>query len=239
MSWEATGWAAKQVTGSAASKLTLLALANYADAQGICWPTQETLARDTEQSIDTVQRRLKMLVALGLVRIETRAGRRGQWDGKLYHLAMPVAEMTKPQSAVRSETATAPAAKPHHAAPGPVTVPHQARSPYRTAMRHKPSLEPTREPSAQTAARPAAERLQAFQGKWEPQEVVQHRIARRLGAEGWLVLGEMTAEQRDKLTKLERYGNLDDATLTLEARLALRRAADAKQEIEISKGARQ
>lgn len=224
MSWEATAWAAKQVTGSAASKLTLLALANYADASGVCWPTQETLARDTEQSIDTVQRRLKMLVNLGLVRIETRAGRRGQWDGKLYHLAMGVAEMTKPQFAVRSGPKSAPAVRPDHAAPSPVTVPHQARPPYRTAMRHKPSIEPSIEPSAKIASSSAAERLQAFQGKYEPTEVVQHRIARRLGAEGWVILGDMTDEQREKLTKLERLGRLDDSTLTLEAQLARRRA---------------
>lgn len=214
MSWEATAWAAKQITGSAPSKLTLLALANYADPSGICWPTQDTLARDTEQSIDTVQRRLKMLVKLGLVRIETRAGRRGQWSGKLYHLAMGVAEISKPQSAARSHPEAAPVAEPDHAAPGPSTVPHQARPPYRTAVRHKPSLEPSKEPSAQTSKKSAADRLQAFQGKWEPQEVVQHRIARRLGAEGWLILGEISEQQREKLTKLERMGRLDDAVLS-------------------------
>jgi hypothetical protein len=91
-------------------------------------------------------------------------------------------------------------------------------------MRHKPSLEPTKEPPARNASNSPTERLKAFQGKWEPQEVVQHRIARRLGAEGWLILGEMTDAQREKLTKLERQGRLDDATLTFEARLVLRRS---------------
>ena len=97
MSWQATAWAAKQVTGSASNKLTLLALANYADHRGICWPTQETLARDTEQSVDTVQRRLKSLVKLGLVRVETRPGGRGQWDGRKYHLAMAYTKAGDPQ----------------------------------------------------------------------------------------------------------------------------------------------
>jgi DNA-binding transcriptional MocR family regulator len=132
MSWEATAWAARQVTGSAASKLTLLALANYADSNGICWPTQETLARDTEQSIDTVQRRLKLLVALGLVCVETRAGRRGQWDGK----TLPPRNecCSNDQAAIcgtvgardRARVHAGPCrTRPgHRAAPGPVTIPH-------------------------------------------------------------------------------------------------------------------
>lgn len=226
MSWQATAWAAKQATGSASNKLTLLALANYADENGVCWPTQETLANDTEQSIDTVQRRLKKLVALGLVRIEARAGRRGQWDGRLYFLAMDVAEKTKPQSAVRSAAGQRVPTPQHQAAPSPATVPHQARPPYRTAVRHKPSIEPPLEPSAPKAAANAAERLQAFQGKYEPTEVVQHRIARRLGYDGWLLLSEMGEQQLGKLTSLERQGRLDDATLLLaatEARRALPR----------------
>ena len=33
MSWQATAWAAKQKAGGASNKLTLLVLANYADAQ--------------------------------------------------------------------------------------------------------------------------------------------------------------------------------------------------------------
>ncbi|WP_181769462.1 helix-turn-helix domain-containing protein [Bradyrhizobium sp. UNPA324] len=213
MSWQATAWAAKQVTGSASNKLTLLALANYADHEGVCWPTQETLARDTEQSVDTVQRRLKALVKLGLVRVETRPGGRGQWDGRKYYLAMGVAEMSEPQSAARSDPANEPATKPRHAAPGPVTVPHQARSPYRTAVRHKPSIEHPIEPPARTTASSADERLQAFQGKCEPTEVVQNRIAQRLGSEGWLILGELSDAQRSRLTTLQRRGELDDAAL--------------------------
>ncbi|UPJ27077.1 helix-turn-helix domain-containing protein [Bradyrhizobium sp. CW1] len=213
MSWQATAWAAKQITGSASNKLTLLALANYADDKGICWPTQETLANDTEQSIDTVQRRIKSLVNLGLVHVETRPGGRGRWDGRRYHL-VGVAEMSKPQSAVRSRPASDLSAEPHHAAPGPATIPHQARSPYRTAVRHITSKEPPLEPSARKTANSADERLQAFQANREPTEVIQNRIAQRLGSEGWLILGELSDAQRARLTTLQRRGELDDAALT-------------------------
>ncbi len=103
MSWQATAWALQQQTGSSAAKLTLLALCNYADEDGICWPSQERLAAETEQSVDTVQRRIKQLAALGLVRVERREGARGQWAGKIYYLNLSVAKMTKPQNAVRSK----------------------------------------------------------------------------------------------------------------------------------------
>lgn len=223
MSWQAVAWALKQETGSAATKLTLLGLANYADQHGICWPTQETLASGTEQSVDTVQRRIKQLVALGLVRVERRQGARGQWAGRVYHLNMSVAEMTKPQKAVspKKERDALPPTSPcrtengDHAALGPTTMPQ--------ALRYKPSIEPILEPIAKTVAQAAIDRLQAFQGKHEATEVVQNRIARRLGSDGWLVLGALSDARRATLTTLERQGKLDERTLAaaaLEARIA-------------------
>jgi hypothetical protein len=41
MSWQATAWGQRQTTGSSGRKALLLVLANYADDQGICWPSQE------------------------------------------------------------------------------------------------------------------------------------------------------------------------------------------------------
>lgn len=58
-----------------------------------------------------------------------------------------------------------------------------------------------------------AERLRAFQRKQEGAEVVQNRIARRIGDDGWIVLGEMNDAQRSRLSTLERQGRLDDETL--------------------------
>ena len=213
MSWQATAWALQTQTGSPSTKLTLLGLANYADENGVCWPTQERLAKETEQSIDTVQRRIKKLVEIGLVRVERRANRRGQWSGKIYYLNMGVAEMTKPQSAVRSKHERGKQEAPPpcrtengaHAATSTPTMPQ--------ALRHKPSLEHLRKPSAPNAAVSAAERLQAFEGRQEGSEVVQNRIAQRIGPDGWLILGELSAEHRANLTTLERRGHLDDRTL--------------------------
>lgn len=53
-------------------------------------------------------------------------------------------------------------------------------------LRHKPSIEPSFEPSHTRVTSDVVERLQAFQGKQEGSEVVQNRIARRIGDDGGL-----------------------------------------------------
>lgn len=67
MSFQASAWAAKQRAGNPSAKAVLYGLANYAGFDGVCWPSQKTLADDTEQSIDSVQRRLKELEQRGLI----------------------------------------------------------------------------------------------------------------------------------------------------------------------------
>jgi DNA-binding transcriptional MocR family regulator len=110
MSWQATAWALHRRTGKPTHKLTLLAVANYADERGRCWPSHRRLADDTEQSVDTVQRHLKALAAAGLVEITKQDRFGGHWPGCVYQLAMPHQHRTEPQ-------------------PG--------RPPCRTAMRHE------------------------------------------------------------------------------------------------------
>src|SRR6476619_978800 len=101
MSWQATAWAVKRVTGSPQRKLLLLTLANYADDLGYCWPSQKTLSDDTEQSSDTVQRHLKRLAADGHLTIEQRARASGRWPALAYRLSMSEPS-TMPQPAARS-----------------------------------------------------------------------------------------------------------------------------------------
>lgn len=201
MSWKATAWAIQQITGSSARKVLLLALANYADEQGVCWPSQETLARNTEQSVDTVQRQLKNLLALRVLDRDRMPKRRGQWQGYRYRLLLQTGPSAQGQHGVQShdmrsgQAATSPPAKPH-------------------SLRLKPSIEPLYEPSRTNRTNVSAERLQAFQRRYEGAEVVQNRIACRIGEDGWLVLGEMNDAQRARLSTLERQGSLDDETLT-------------------------
>lgn len=78
MSWRATAWACKQRAGSVITKAVLMALARYADDKGYCWPAQETMARDIECSVDSVQRSLKKLERSFVRRIKRKSsdGRR-------------------------------------------------------------------------------------------------------------------------------------------------------------------
>lgn len=96
MSVQAIGWALSVKTNSPSSKLVLVTIANYADEQGFCWPSQGLIARQSEQSVDSVQRRLKELVRSGL--LECKIRRR---QSSLYQLLMPEI-IKKPQSASSS-----------------------------------------------------------------------------------------------------------------------------------------
>jgi hypothetical protein len=196
MSWQATAWAIRQPTGAARRKLLLLALANYADKDGICWPSQVTLARVTEQSVDTVQRQLDVLVVLKILQRERMPKRRGQWQGYRYKLPLHADWV---QQNVTSSLRSGQAA---------ISMPTRPQS-----LRLKPSVEPSYEPSHTNAISDSVERLRAFQGKLEGVEVVQNRIARRIGGDGWLILGEMNDAQRSRLSTLEQQGRLDDETL--------------------------
>ena len=93
MSVEAITWALVQSAGSPSAKCVLLCLANYADEHGRCWPKQGTIARQTEQSVDSVQRRLKELEKQDppLLKRERRQKKRGGWAADLFVLQIVAA----------------------------------------------------------------------------------------------------------------------------------------------------
>jgi hypothetical protein len=126
--------------------------------------------------------------------------RRGQWQGHCYKLALQACAPPQRQSAARS-----PNLRSGHAAASAPTGPQ--------SLRLKPSIEPSYEPSRANVPKDAVARQQAFQRKQEGAEVVQNRIARRIGDDGWLVLGDMNDALRSRLSTLERQGCLDNETL--------------------------
>lgn len=67
MSWHCSAWAKAQRTGSPARKALLLVLADYANAEGVAYPSIETLAEESEQSKSSVIRGLDELVTRGLI----------------------------------------------------------------------------------------------------------------------------------------------------------------------------
>ncbi|MGY4317624.1 helix-turn-helix domain-containing protein [Bradyrhizobium sp. JR3.5] len=234
MSWQATAWALHQKVGHCGRKLLLLAIANYADEHGYCWPSQRTLSEHAEMSLDTVQRQTKKLITQGLISVTRAPKRRGQWQTFHYQLNMSDAA-TKPQKAATPEIFPPATGNPYLvSADCGLTRPHRGRKPSRIAVRLKPSIEPSIEPSivmaderSRASANPptanphmdrstkattsVAERLKAFQAKQEPTEVTQNRIAQRLG--GWEVLMRMTDRELEHITALERRRQLDDGRL--------------------------
>ncbi len=72
MSYSAMALARPIKTGSPTAKAVLLAIANYADEEGICWPSQEQLAEDTELSRHSIMRAIDALEEMGLLSRERR-----------------------------------------------------------------------------------------------------------------------------------------------------------------------
>lgn len=67
MSVEAITWALRQEAGHSSAKFVLVALANCADADGVCWPSIAYLCDTTEQNRKTVIDNLKRLREAGLI----------------------------------------------------------------------------------------------------------------------------------------------------------------------------
>ena len=56
--------------------LLMLALADYADEQGVCWPSKETLARRSRISKRTVDKYVNQLAKNGWLSVEKNGGRK-------------------------------------------------------------------------------------------------------------------------------------------------------------------
>ena len=72
MSNEAINWAYQQEGIGAGAKFVLVALADYADQEWSCYPSQERLASMTAQTVRGVRNQIKVLVELGLLVVEER-----------------------------------------------------------------------------------------------------------------------------------------------------------------------
>lgn len=130
MSIQAVAWAIDQKTGSAAGKVVLLCLANYADEEGKCWPSQETIAAETELSERSVREWLQKLEEVGLLSREKRRRDDGYRASDLIRLAFKN-QPAKSAGKVQSHRQLAPTL------PEPVAAPT--------------SFEPSKEPSAAAA----------------------------------------------------------------------------------------
>lgn len=81
MSIFASTWAYEQSIKISARKFVLVALANFADEDGYCFPSQDTLANMTGQGVRSIRRHLTELEKTGFIK------RRRRTDGKAKRLS--------------------------------------------------------------------------------------------------------------------------------------------------------
>jgi len=103
MSYPAMAWARTIKTGSATNKSVLLAVANYANEDGVCWPSQERLAEDTELSRRSIVRALDDLEAAGHITRERR--HRSDGSRKTDLITLRLCDTKAPSKNTQSDTA--------------------------------------------------------------------------------------------------------------------------------------
>lgn len=91
-------------------------LADSANDDGVCWPSQRTLARDCGLSERSIRYKIEKLVADGLVRVEKRRSADGRKERNLYVLAcgngLPVEPAATQRRNQRQQTAGEPSREP-------------------------------------------------------------------------------------------------------------------------------
>lgn len=110
MSIQAVAWAIEQKTGSPAGKVVLMCLANYADENGECWPSQATIAKETELSERSVREWLQRLEDAGLIEREHRQRADGSRKSDLIRMKFQPANFSGRTQSNRQDVPIQPAA---------------------------------------------------------------------------------------------------------------------------------
>jgi DNA-binding MarR family transcriptional regulator len=128
MSYSAMAWARGIKTGSATVKSVLLAVANYADEEGVCWPSQEQLADDTELSRHSIMRALDDLEGMGLLNRERRHRGDGSRTSDLIILDLSRTELRSTEQRCSQLRSTQQQPKSHGATAEPIIEPSISRN---------------------------------------------------------------------------------------------------------------
>ena len=84
MGIRAMTWAFDTPCPTPSAKLVLLKLADHANDEGECWPSQGRIATDCGLTRETVNRQIKLLTDLGLLRLEHRLNGTGQQSNRYF-----------------------------------------------------------------------------------------------------------------------------------------------------------
>jgi hypothetical protein len=145
---------------SPSEKLLLLALANYADAGGQCFPSQVTLTHDTGLSERTIRTAFGSLKALGLLQVERRNRANGSRTSSKITLTLPAmvaARAEKPTGKIRQAYRQSSPNLPATVAPPTTFEPSE-----------EPSVEPLEAAQAQPQAKPDPKGSR-LPDEWTPQ----------------------------------------------------------------------
>ena len=110
MSAWATTWAYEQDVSPCGKKAVLVALAHFADAEGYCFPSQETLALMTSQGISTVREHLKSLESENVLNRKPRYSKKhggGRTSDGFYLQAPPERLQPLPPKSSTNQNVTA------------------------------------------------------------------------------------------------------------------------------------
>lgn len=205
MSVEAIRWARATKTGKATAKLVLLILADFADKDGVCWPSQKRIAEESDQSVDTVQRRLRDLEKADLIVRSRRHGRRGGRTSDLYELQM----RPKRQSTALCKNSRIGAGQSRNSnEPKPQACGVHIEEPPTEPVLNKKShgfLEARGLAKRNKPGRSASSSLD--QGRMEA------IIADRIGSNGWEIILSLPETEVEHLCQRQRRGALDDGAI--------------------------
>lgn len=104
MSDAALAWAWQQKTGSMAAQIVLVRLADRANDDGACHPSQEELASECQTTRQTVNRQIQKLKELGLLEVVRRNNGKQQFSN-VYQLRLDVFVTEPPVKAVKPKPA--------------------------------------------------------------------------------------------------------------------------------------
>lgn len=123
----------------------MLALADFADDEGFCWPAIATIARKARMAESTARSHIRTLQGRGLIRVEYNAARRGSNTYRLYPAGVNAA-VTPPASG--ASTPPASGASP----PASGATPTESRCPTPPRAGAEPTTKPKKEPNTRDAA---------------------------------------------------------------------------------------
>jgi hypothetical protein len=166
MSIMALAWAKSQRVGSPTGKILLMCLADYADDEWKCWPSQKTISQEAEVSERATREWLEKLEAAGFISRTRRTRKDGSRTSDLIHLNVG----NRPEPGRKSLPAKS-AARPGTTSRG---TRHQLPG-------NEPSLEPLLEssslPSGATASGGAGGGFQKLWDQWPEKDRPDFREA--------------------------------------------------------------